>query len=500
MKITLISPYTDISALNIRSLSAFLKISNYDVRVLFLPNFDAEKRDVTPQYSAAILEQAAELCKDSDLIGISLMTNYFYCVAQLTGALKKLNIPILWGGIHPTIRAEECLKYADMVCIGDGEEALLELVTCMKKGEEYHHVRNFYFKDGDTVIKNPVRPVLQNLDMLPDFDYDMKGHFIADGDNIKEMDDALLKKYLALSEASKFSNTICYQTMSTRGCPHNCTYCCNSVYHELYPHQKLLRKRNINRVVDEIARIKQKFPFISMVMLSDDCFFSHKEEDVKLFSELYKAKVSLPFYILGSPITITKNKMEYLVNAGMEYIQIGIESGSPNALDIYKRKYFYPKTMETIKLIHSFTDRIKPPIYDFLVDNPYEKPEDVIETYRYILEMPRPYRLNIFSLIFFPGTELYNRAKADNLIKDEEKEIYKKKYDSRKVDYFALLFSLARYPVFPKGFLYLMSSKYVVKVFNSKFLTPLIALMMEMLRGAKRFVRLNKNAHNPHIS
>lgn len=96
MKVILISPYPEIQAIGIRSLSACLKKEGHNVQLIFLP------RNFTDRYEDKTLNDVVNISKGADLIGISVMTNFFDNVIQITQRLKKdLNIPILWGG-HPS--------------------------------------------------------------------------------------------------------------------------------------------------------------------------------------------------------------------------------------------------------------------------------------------------------------------------------------------------------------------------------------------------------------
>lgn len=151
MKIILISPYLDIWSFGIRTLSACLKKEKCDVQLIFLPRFFSNLSEhFTSRFEDKTLDEVVEISRGADLIGISLMTNYFDNVIQITQRIKKdLNIPVLWGGIHPTIRPRECLDHADMVCLGEGEESVLELVRKMKDGQNYHDVQNIWFKNND---------------------------------------------------------------------------------------------------------------------------------------------------------------------------------------------------------------------------------------------------------------------------------------------------------------------------------------------------------------
>lgn len=63
------------------------------------------------------------------------MTIYLDRYIKLTEELKKMKIPIIWGGVHPIIAPEECLKHVDMVCAGEGECAIIELTTKMENND-----------------------------------------------------------------------------------------------------------------------------------------------------------------------------------------------------------------------------------------------------------------------------------------------------------------------------------------------------------------------------
>ena len=145
MKLTLISPTpSDICAFGVRSLSSYIKSKGHSVKNIFLPT-SLKGRQKGGQfiftYSANILDDLIYLVRDSDVIGISFMTNYFDAAVQITEKIKKhLDIPLIWGGIHPTVKPDECLNHVDMVCIGESEEALAELLQKFSEGKPYYKV------------------------------------------------------------------------------------------------------------------------------------------------------------------------------------------------------------------------------------------------------------------------------------------------------------------------------------------------------------------------
>jgi len=101
MKILLISPYSNVTSYGVRMLSACLKQDGHDSTILFLPQ--TNKRGFG-SCSSLVVDQIVELALDKDLIGISLMSNYYLIIKDLCSRLKeKLNIPIVLGGVHLTL-------------------------------------------------------------------------------------------------------------------------------------------------------------------------------------------------------------------------------------------------------------------------------------------------------------------------------------------------------------------------------------------------------------
>jgi radical SAM superfamily enzyme YgiQ (UPF0313 family) len=488
MKTILISPYSDIFGLGVRSLSAYLKRFGHEVKTIFLPSGQLEHRlatDWSYEYDEKVLKQVVEICEGSALIGITLMTNYFPRVARLTERLKsELSAPVLWGGIHATIRPEECLRYADLACVGEGENALLRLVECLKNGRDYQHIGNLWVKSNGRIIKNDVGPLIKDLDTLPYPDYDLEDHFILDRDAVKPMDEDLLKKYLQRSPHTK-ERYIPYTTMSSRGCPHHCSYCCNDVYLRLYCGEKYLRRKSPDKIIEEISLFRERFSFVNYVDFQDDSFFAASEQEIQRFCRLYKETIGLRFWCYGSPRTITEQKVKHLVEAGLDHVTMGIQTGSRRTQELYRRNITNGAVTKAARILNKYASAIGPPSYDIILDNPYESLEDNLETLRLLVDLPRPYCLRSFSLVFFPGTTLYERARQDGLITDEEKQIYKKHYHHYQGTYVNFMFYLISNRL-PRPLLRLLIARPVVWLLDRRCLMTMFGRGYGFLKWIKR--------------
>ena len=184
MKVTLISPYLDAMALGLRGLSSFLKEQGVECEMIFLPDYKSllrDEPDFVKRFPDSLLDDVVHACAESDLVGISLMSNYFDRGLYLTRAIKSaLKVPVVWGGIHPTLAPEASLDYCDIVCVGEGELPMLNLARAMERKQEIRSIRGLWFKDDGKVIMNEPEPLILDLDALPFQDFDFKDHYSVD--------------------------------------------------------------------------------------------------------------------------------------------------------------------------------------------------------------------------------------------------------------------------------------------------------------------------------
>lgn len=473
MKIVLISLAEDIAALGVRSLAAYLKQYGHSVRLIFLRGL-SKKSNYIYQYPESVIKEVIELCQGSNLIGISVYTNYWDRVVQLTKELKaKLPQPILWGNLHPTVRPEESLRYADMICLGEGEEALLELVNKMEQGEDIYHIRNLWFKKQDQIIKNDPRPLIQNLDALPFCDFTSEDDYLLDFHNrFRRVDLALFKEFLPRFFNKNYELKTSFGILASRGCPHACSYCGNNARKRIYAGQCYLRFRSPEHIVKEIETNKERYPFITMISFIDDAFTAQRIEWLETFCKLYKERINLPFGCFASPETLNEEKLKLLIEVGLEHIGIGVQSGSDRIQKLYKRYIGSDKVLKVGGIIQKYIDKIAPPCYDIIVDNPYETDDDKLATLDLLLKLPSPYRLSLFSLVFYPGTDLNVLAKEDGILKDEIKEVARKAWGKPEYNGYNFLLHLLGFGGNVKGFVSLFLRRSLFIFINQKIFNP----------------------------
>jgi radical SAM superfamily enzyme YgiQ (UPF0313 family) len=471
----------------LRIISACLKRAGHDVDMFFL------MQEFYTKYSETAMNNLVKLTKGSDLVGISVMTNYFNNAIQITRKLRNnYDFPILWGGIHPTIRPEESLDYADMVCIGESEETLVELTDKIQNKQYYYDVKGMGFNDKGKKIVNGSRvlpgsknaAIIKSLDQIPFQDFDYESHFILKGENIVRMDQEIVKQCTAGV----------YMTLTTRGCPFGCTFCVNNTLLAMYPHQKPIRKRSVDNIIKELQEVKSKLPFIEIILFNDDAFFLMSVDEIKELSKKYKEQIGLPLWVSGTtPNTLAKEKLSLLVDAGLVEIRMGVQSAAERTKKFYKRPASNSQVVNAMKMINEYKDTVKAD-YDIILDSPWDTDEDSIETLRFLSKLPTPFRLNIFSLVFYPETDIYREAKKEGLIKDDLKDVYNKSYAECKNTYLNKLFSLLNEYAFvgigiSPIIMFILTHKMTRKLHLHKFLYNVVRSLFPFFRYVGRSTR-----------
>lgn len=425
-RFTLISLY-NYNHLGIRALHSFLKSKGVHVDLIFFKNmlFNDARRP-----SEEEINKITELIKERDpqLVGISVSCSTFYNVAkEITQNIRqKINAPVIWGGVHPTIDPEQCISNADMVFVGEGEFGLLDLITKMSEGRDFSDIPGLWIKDNNgSVIKNSTVPLKNFLDLIPPNDYeDDKKYYIDDG---------------TLSRGDPYSNeNELYTILTGRGCPYDCTYCINHLFKEIYTTRGFpIRRRSVSHVINELALAKKTFPNLKRITIFDDVFVLDKKW-AKDFCAEYKEKIGLPFTCLFHPSTIKEDIVAILKDGGLDYIDMGIESGSERIRrEIFGRK----DSNRVIKNAMGIMHRHKiVPYLDFILDNPFETDEDKRESLDLLLSFPRPFMFYFYSLIHFPKTKMTQLALKEKLITEDDVEDKKEKV----FDQFQVTFSYKR--------------------------------------------------------
>lgn len=236
------------------------------------------------------------------------------------------------GGPHTTFFPETIhAEGVDAICVGEGERAFLELVERLQDRRDISSIANLWIKDHGTIHKNPVGPLIPDLDELP----------FPDRRLIYEAD-----TYLRESKIKRF--------MSNRGCPFQCTYCFNRSFKEIYKGQRIIRWRSVDSLIEEIARVKEEYP-LELVRLVDDIFILPPVEWLEEFTASYRRRIRLPFVCNLQVKLAQEEKIRLLKKAGCVAVYMAIESGNDHMRNVLlERKMTRKEIIESFDLVHRY--------------------------------------------------------------------------------------------------------------------------------------------------
>ena len=238
------------------------------------------------------------------IVGYSAMTGEHMKLLEINRILKRdYKFISVFGGPHATffpglIKEDEC----DAICIGEGEIAFPEFCRRVNNNEDYWQAPNFIVKHNREIIRNPLLPLIEDLDGLP----------FPDRDLMYEADPSL----------ASGTHRIFF---STRGCPYKCTYCFNKKYNEIYKDKgPILRNRSPENLVDEIYSVQGRYP-LRIVVIEDDTFILKSKDWFRRFCALYKERVRLPFTCNVRANLVTEEIIAMLKDAGLYLVWMSIE-------------------------------------------------------------------------------------------------------------------------------------------------------------------------------
>ncbi|MBI5145293.1 MAG: B12-binding domain-containing radical SAM protein [Candidatus Omnitrophica bacterium] len=468
-KIILIALY-DWNALGVRTLHSVLNSNNINTTSIFFKL--ANPNNTMDKASEDEIDTLINLVKDirPSLVAVSLRSTMFKLAAEITKKVKdELGVLTLWGGTHPTIHPEQSLGHADLVCIGEGERAITELAKKISADADYSDVDNLWVKKNGRIIKNRLSRLIDNLDSVPFADFTNENKYLIERGKILKMP--------LVEERSE------YDIMTSRGCPFSCSYCCNSTYRKIYHGLgRYVRRRSVENVLAELKLAKKTFKSISYIYFYDDIFSMDKSwlED---FSFKYRKLIGTPFFCYVHPNYADEYTLRLLKATGLKDVTMGIQSGSKFIRDVFfRRSTSNAKIIDAANIFKYYDINVS---YDILLDNPFEKETDRMETLQLLLKLPRPFQLHTHSLTYFPETELTKLALENGLISINDVEDKKQQSLHRwttTLDYsrnednlfWDNLYYMAKKRYFPKGL--------ILKLSQNKFLKKHPAYLTFLLK------------------
>jgi len=321
-----------------------------------------------------------------DIIGVSVFEISYTQGLNLLKRVKDYDGIKIMGGIHATFSPEEIINEdsVDIVCIGEGEDAIVDLANFVRDKKDYSNIKNLWVKKDGKIIRNCVRP-LKDINEIPFQDwtiYDKK---------------RLYKPFLG-------DIVVTAGIQTSRGCFGQCTFCCNPNLQKIYDGQgRFFRVRDIEKTIAEIRYLKDKYD-INFIKFVDADFLAKSKKDFNKFVEMYK-KIKIPFWAEARADMITDEKAKALEDIGCKGFAIGIESGNEFIRnDILKKDVSNEQIEKAIKILKKTDMRI---CVNIIIGIPFETREMIFDTINFLrkIKIHNPI-VNIFNP--YRGTPLYD--------------------------------------------------------------------------------------------
>ncbi|MBF0457121.1 MAG: B12-binding domain-containing radical SAM protein [Nitrospirae bacterium] len=428
MKVAVVSVANDIIAIGFRKIAAIARqvypstevyyvVSSYPYSAL---NYIMPTRVDKFFFSDKELADISEHLALFDMVCFSSMTYSADLTKAIITNIRKINanVYIVLGGVHSIVYPDDAIQFADAICVGEGERAFKEFFSAYINGLDFTNTKNFWFNQKGSITKNSFFPLStpQEIETFP-FPIYAERELIYSSHK-RGFTDCGLSDYLAYNDLS-------YNTVWSIGCPNKCTYCSNSKFIENDKNYRILRYPSVEYIITEIEGVFEKHPHISKVNFHDDSFMAIPYKAIELFASQWKERIGLPFYVTGLiPSYVKRDKMAVLIEAGMNQVRMGIQSGSDRILAFYKRPNPAGIVFSAASIITEFKEHLILPSYDIIMDNPIETREDILATLEMAYMLPRPYTLNLFSLRAMPNTELAHEFERLNVNLKDLKDNY----------------------------------------------------------------------------
>ena len=368
-------------------IGSYLSQKGYNVRILDACNGKNMNK---------FLNRVEQELRDAMVVGLSVMTAQVSNAIEISRYIRERNpsLPIIWGGVHPTLYPEQTARseYVDFVVRGEGEITVNELLQVMEQGGSFEKVKGIAFQSNkDQKVTVTDNREFMDINELPSIDWGL-----LEG----------IKPNTSITEMAKLTGSgLCLQT--GRGCPHRCAFCINSVLKIGY------RYRRADLVVKDIERLLDLG--VDRIYFIDEDFFANKRRLLELMDEVEQRGLKFGWFAnvradYFRPHYLNLELLSKLKRCGCARVSIGAESGSQRILDILKKDITIEGVLKAARLLNEVGIECD---FSFMMGVPGEEESDIRSTLRLIEEIRRVDASLCFDIIGpqiyrpYPGSELY---------------------------------------------------------------------------------------------
>jgi len=377
--------------IGIAYIAAYLKKHGHEVKIIdyLVENYSRE------EFQKQIKEFAPEI------IGITTTTPTIYNAFYLAKEVKTINpaIKIIMGGPHVAALPEESMnnETVDIVCTGEGEEVMLEIVNSIRSKKSLNQINGIYYKEGNRVYSTGKRELIKNLDTLP---------FPA-----RDLLNTDTYRISATRRRTPHKSDI---IVTSRGCPYGCNFCSKAVFGQT------VRYRNPENVVEEIEEVMKKYG-VKEIQFVDDTLTVNSEHLTAICELILKKDLKFTWGCHSRVNNVADEMFGLMRRAGCRELAFGVESGNQEVLNAIGKRITLEEVKKAVKLCQKNGMLA---ICGFIIGHIQDTEKTVKETINFACKL-NPDFANFSILTPLPGSEVFDFAKKRGLItgKDYDKFI-----------------------------------------------------------------------------
>ena len=327
------------------------------------------------------------------VVGIGGLITTYRFVRSLTRFIKAWDpsVKIMVGGSVGGSIQELMVERnpLDAVTVGEADETIKELIPALLDGDDLSRIRGIAYCAGGRAAVTPPRAPITDLDAVPFPAWDL------------------------FPTETYLSNPVVgvgrdMDIITSRGCPHQCTYC-----YQIFGRR--FRARSPENIIAEVAELNKRYG-LDFVSFQDDCFVVDKKRVYKFCDLLDASGLDIKWSCCGRVTIVDEPLLRRMRASGCTSVSYGIESGSQEILDRYHKGAKVERAKEAIRATRAAGLRCPT---SFMLGSFGETRETAWETVEFCKDAGIPLQALMLTTPY-PGTPLYEEAKARGLIGDEE--------------------------------------------------------------------------------
>jgi len=331
-------------------------------------------------------QKVIELLPQAVCVGVSVITGTpIKDAVEISRFVKSRTpqVPVVWGGWHPSIFPEQCMRegFADYCVFGQGEITFLELLDALESHSGFEKILGLaYLKDGQC-YENAERKFI-DINNFPPYDYSL----------------IPLETYFRLKGMRQID------FYSSQGCPYRCAFCADP-----YVYSRRWSGLKGSRMLNDVFELVEKYK-VDDVLFQDENFFANQKRVIEFCRGITERKMKFTWVCTSRADQIaplSDDILKEVAQSNLRRIIIGAESGSQGLLDFMKKDTLAEETIISAEKLHRYGIGA---VFNFITGFPEESFDDTLktlDTIKQIKKVDQNFEFNIFFFTPYPGTELF---------------------------------------------------------------------------------------------